>query len=124
MVSTLCRTLSLLAEDRGFEPLRAFTQHAFQACALGHYANPPSRRLPEGGPHSTIGRPSCFGWPRSCRLQRADQLGYSGRRPPAWWYLTELPQGRKAARAGELFQVRGGSSHALTHRKITVAGCR
>jgi hypothetical protein len=25
-----------LAEDRGFEPLRAFTQHAFQACALGH----------------------------------------------------------------------------------------
>ena len=29
-----------------------------------------------------------------------------------WWYLTELPQGRKAARAGELFQVRGGSPHA------------
>ncbi|MDQ1536290.1 MAG: hypothetical protein QOE58_683 [Actinomycetota bacterium] len=40
-------------------------------------------------------------------------LGYSGRRPLVWWYLTELPQGRKAARAGELFQVRGGSSHAL-----------
>ena len=51
----LCGTLSSLAEDRGFEPLRAFTQHAFQACALGHYANPPSRRLPEGWPHSTIG---------------------------------------------------------------------
>jgi hypothetical protein len=64
MVSTLCRTLSLLAEDRGFEPLRAFTQHAFQACALGHYANPPSRRLPEGGPHSTIGRPAGFRAPR------------------------------------------------------------
>ena len=45
-----------LAEDRGFEPLRAFTQRAFQARALGHYANPPSRRLPEGEPHSTIGR--------------------------------------------------------------------
>ena len=44
-----------LAEDRGFEPLRAFTQRAFQARALGHYANPPSRRLPEGEPHSTIG---------------------------------------------------------------------
>jgi hypothetical protein len=28
--------ISELAEDRGFEPLRAFTQHAFQACALGH----------------------------------------------------------------------------------------
>src|SRR5680860_472677 len=27
----------------------------FQARALGHYANPPSRRLPEGEPHSTIG---------------------------------------------------------------------
>ena len=27
------------------------------------------------------------------------------------WYLTELPQGRNAARAGELFQVREGSSH-------------
>ena len=41
-------------------------------------------------------------------------LGYSGLRPPVWWYLTELPQGRKAARAGELFQVHGGSSHAPT----------
>src|SRR5665647_2191523 len=34
-VSMLCGTPSSLAEDRGFEPLRAFTQHAFQACALG-----------------------------------------------------------------------------------------
>ena len=25
-----------VAEDRGFEPLRALTQHAFQACAIGH----------------------------------------------------------------------------------------
>ncbi len=33
-------------------------------------------------------------------------------RPPVWWYLTELPQGRNAARAGELFQVRGGSLRA------------
>ena len=24
------------AEDAGFEPARACTQHAFQACALGH----------------------------------------------------------------------------------------
>ena len=24
------------AEDAGFEPARAFTQHAFQACAIGH----------------------------------------------------------------------------------------
>ena len=26
-----------------------------------------------------------------------------------WWYLSELPQGRNAARVGELFQVRGVS---------------
>jgi hypothetical protein len=26
----------LLAEDRGFEPLRVLTQHDFQSCALGH----------------------------------------------------------------------------------------
>ena len=25
-----------LAENKGFEPLRACTQHAFQACAIGH----------------------------------------------------------------------------------------
>ena len=37
-----------MAEDRGFEPLRALTQHAFQACALGHYANPPSKRIRVG----------------------------------------------------------------------------
>jgi hypothetical protein len=47
--------------------------------------------------------------PLVCLVPRS--LGYSGLRPPAWWYLAELPQGRKAARAGELFQVRGGSSH-------------
>ena len=39
-------------------------------------------------------------------------------RPPAWWYLTELPQGRNAARAGELFQVRGGSSPAGTGSEV------
>ena len=45
------------AEDRGFEPLRAFTQHAFQACALGHYANPPPGRLSEVGarPRNPVG---------------------------------------------------------------------
>ena len=39
---------------------------------------------------------------------------YTRCRHPAWWYLTELPQGRNAARAGELFQVRGVSSSAGT----------
>src|SRR5699024_2082950 len=45
VITREARSLALpslpLAEDRGFEPLRAFTQHAFQACALGRYANPP-----------------------------------------------------------------------------------
>ena len=30
-----------IAEDEGFEPSVGFPTHAFQACALGHYANPP-----------------------------------------------------------------------------------
>jgi hypothetical protein len=29
------------AEDEGFEPSVGFPTHAFQACALGRYANPP-----------------------------------------------------------------------------------
>ncbi len=35
------RFTSYFAEGKGFEPLKAFTLHAFQACALDHYANPP-----------------------------------------------------------------------------------
>ena len=31
-----CERAFLPAENRGFEPPRAFTQHAFQACAIGH----------------------------------------------------------------------------------------
>jgi hypothetical protein len=46
-----------MAEDAGFEPARSCPLHAFQACALGHYANPPPSRLsrtdggrvPDGG---------------------------------------------------------------------------
>jgi hypothetical protein len=30
-----------VAEDEGFEPSIGFPIHAFQACALGRYANPP-----------------------------------------------------------------------------------
>src|SRR6478735_8998309 len=46
---------SSLAEDGGFEPPRVLSQHDFQSCALGHYANPPSRRLPEAHPTQEIG---------------------------------------------------------------------
>ena len=31
----------LAAEDEGFEPSVGCPTHAFQACALGRYANPP-----------------------------------------------------------------------------------
>ena len=31
----------LVAEDEGFEPSVGCPTHAFQACALGRYANPP-----------------------------------------------------------------------------------
>ncbi len=39
--------LKILAEDEGFEPSIGFPIHAFQACALGRYANPPegSKRI-------------------------------------------------------------------------------
>ena len=40
---------------------------------------------------------------------RPSEVTYTKVRHPAWWYLTELPQGRNAARVGELFQVRGVS---------------
>ena len=30
------------AEDEGFEPSKGCPLHAFQACALGRYANPPA----------------------------------------------------------------------------------
>jgi hypothetical protein len=32
------------AEDEGFEPSIGFPIHAFQACALGRYANPPEEK--------------------------------------------------------------------------------
>ncbi|MFM1760115.1 MAG: hypothetical protein RLY75_1386, partial [Pseudomonadota bacterium] len=35
------RLTDVLAEDEGFEPSVGFPTHAFQACALGRYANPP-----------------------------------------------------------------------------------
>lgn len=43
-----------MAEDGGFEPPRVLSQHDFQSCALGHYANPPRVRLLEGEPPPEI----------------------------------------------------------------------
>src|SRR6478735_2930108 len=43
-----------VAEDGGFEPPRVLSQHDFQSCALGHYANPPRVRLLEGEPPTEI----------------------------------------------------------------------
>ena len=38
--ATLCVAM---AEDEGFEPSKGCPLHAFQACALGRYANPPAK---------------------------------------------------------------------------------
>lgn len=38
--------LVIVAEDEGFEPSVGFPTHAFQACALGRYANPPFESKP------------------------------------------------------------------------------
>ena len=60
------RTARRLAEDAGFEPARGFPLHAFQACALGHYANPPpgegtgparAEKQPPAGPRRICRRP-------------------------------------------------------------------
>ncbi len=37
-----------MAEDEGFEPSIGFPIHAFQACALGRYANPPASNNQQG----------------------------------------------------------------------------
>ena len=50
----LARCRSGVAEDGGFEPPRVLSQHDFQSCALGHYANPPRVRLLEGEPPPEI----------------------------------------------------------------------
>ena len=45
------------AEDEGFEPSIGFPIHAFQACALGRYANPPAlRREPQRAKGSGVQR--------------------------------------------------------------------
>ena len=101
-----------LAEDAGFEPARGCPLHAFQACALGHYANPPPRRIPAGerGPEIPA-------WGSDARSP------YDERRPLAWRHPAEPPQGRKAARAGGLWRVRGGSLALRPPARGRAAGC-
>ena len=45
-----------MAEDGGFEPPRVLSQHDFQSCALGHYANPPAEEITRVAHASEIGR--------------------------------------------------------------------
>ena len=76
---------ALRAEDEGFEPSKGCPLHAFQACALGRYANPPEGANSIGG------------------------LNYDYARSLVRRYRTELPQGRNAARVGPLWRVYEGS---------------
>jgi hypothetical protein len=74
------------AEDEGFEPSIGFPIHAFQACALGRYANPPGNNLSL----------DCCGRTLSVVLTMIH------RRSSVRHYRAELPQGRNAARVGPL----------------------
>ena len=79
------RLTDVLAEDEGFEPSIGCPIHAFQACALGRYANPP-----EGSTLSV-----------AITMITPD---------PSYGVIrTELPQGRNAARVGPLWRVCEGS---------------
>ena len=92
-----------VAEDRGFEPLRAVNPTRF-----------PSER------HRPLGESSAQ--ERTCRREHR-RIGSSPRwsgaaaahlhsgQPPVWRHLAQLPQGRKAARVSELCRVRGGPLH-------------
>src|SRR5690606_29554309 len=76
-----------VAEDRGFEPLRAFTQPAFQASALGHYANPPRRSLrgrAQRRPIGMRGRVSAASGPGS-RTRMRRRRSSSGRVTVVGW---------------------------------------
>lgn len=84
-------TASFVAEDEGFEPSKGCPLHAFQACALGRYANPPRSRT------LGLGR-------RVSVLETMITHRSSVRR-----YRAELPQDRKVARVGALWRVCGGS---------------
>ena len=41
LIAQLLNYSLVMAEDEGFEPSVGCPTHAFQACALGRYANPP-----------------------------------------------------------------------------------
>ncbi len=115
--------LRQMAEDRGFEPLRAVNPTRF-----------PSERhrpLGESSAEEATGRRRArrnhrVEWPRERssarwgtrpgRLVGREPLTYTRPQPPMWRHHAELPQGRKAARVGTLCRVRGGPFHA---RKIS-----
>ena len=104
---------ALLAEDTGFEPVRGCPLHAFQACALGHYANPPLSRVP--------GQTACFG--RRCVQHTGHGMRKSHRvecaLAPHVAASCLTPQGRKAARVRGPYRVRGGSFHVRTRSAPT-----
>src|ERR1035438_9001292 len=101
-----CITWSEVAEDKRFELLRGCPQHAFQACALGHYANPPPQSLPEpaGAPvaRRRMGPPWAT-WLAGPAATAASgpSADYTGSRPPARRYPANPPRaGRQQGYAG------------------------
>src|SRR5699024_8584750 len=98
-----------VAEDGGFEPPRAFTQHAFQACALGHYANPPGAHEDSGSGAVLANRGAVTSFTRARFVSRA-HAGYSGRGPLVRRPLTGAPRaGRQQGQVGSGGCARGPS---------------
>ena len=69
-----------MAEDGGFEPPRVLSQHDFQSCALGHYANPPRRRLPEDRPLPEIALEAASATPVRCQTASMTEGEVAGSR--------------------------------------------
>ena len=55
----LAEPFTFTAEDGGFEPPKGCPLHAFQACALGRYANPPEETNSIGALTMLRPDPSC-----------------------------------------------------------------
>ena len=96
-----------LAEDARFELARGCPQHAFQACAIGQLGESSGWAAPmlaeADGPGATAG-----------------QVG-STADPSCGAHPAELPQGRKAARAGRLWAGVRGVLRRPVHRRRAVS---
>ena len=120
----LARCRRRVAEDGGFEPPRVLSQHDFQSCALGHYANPPRVRLLEGEPRPEIVTPGAA----RCHdraMGNAQDPPDAGRGNQPW--TGPWPPARGRHRAGPTRRRRGAGRHRLRAAhpgQVGARGCR